>query len=96
MKRILIYSTFAMVIVALTFLLSNSSCSTNESAGKSGALDGSVAERAYVAPGEHDEFYGFFLRWIQWSGRCVWSSFRTSPARHSGLFCRCGKGVRFQ
>lgn len=35
-----------------------SSCSQNQST-KSGALGANVAERVYVAPGDHDEFYAF-------------------------------------
>lgn len=55
MKHIL-KSTLAIlsVLVALT------SCNnTGNSGKKSGALAGNVAEKVYVAPGEHDEFYAF-------------------------------------
>jgi len=41
--------------VALSF----SSCNNSNNGEKSGALSSNVAERVYVAPGEHDEFYGF-------------------------------------
>jgi nitrous-oxide reductase len=60
MKRILIYSSFVALTLAVALVLSNSSCSTNESANNSGALEGNVAQLSFVAPGEYDEFYGFF------------------------------------
>lgn len=36
------------------------SCGSKEAGENSGAMAGNAAERVYVAPGEHDEFYGFF------------------------------------
>lgn len=36
------------------------SCGGDKSDKKSGAIAGNAAERVYVAPGEYDEFYGFF------------------------------------
>lgn len=36
------------------------SCGGDKSDKKSGALAGNAAERVYVAPGEYDEYYGFF------------------------------------
>ncbi|WP_445196068.1 Sec-dependent nitrous-oxide reductase [Tamlana sedimenti] len=42
------------------FLMAITSCeNTKKADSKSGALVGNVAERVYVAPGEHDEFYAF-------------------------------------
>ena len=35
------------------------SCNNDDSSKKSGALASSAAEKVYVAPGEHDEFYAF-------------------------------------
>ncbi|RAV30022.1 Sec-dependent nitrous-oxide reductase [Sinomicrobium soli] len=35
-------------------------CNNNKSSGNRGALASSAAEKVYVAPGEHDEFYAFF------------------------------------
>ena len=46
----------AAVIVAITF----SSCNNSPQSGSSnGALSSNAAEKVYVAPGEHDEFYAF-------------------------------------
>ncbi len=53
MKNIL-KSTIAILSVLIAF----TSCN-NTSNSKSGALAGNVAEKVYVAPGEHDEFYAF-------------------------------------
>ncbi len=53
MKRIF-KSLIALVVLSAGF----SSCNTTES-GKEGALASSAAEKVYVAPGEHDEFYAF-------------------------------------
>lgn len=53
MKNIL-KSTLAILSVLIAF----TSCN-NTSNSKSGALAGNVAEKVYVAPGEHDEFYAF-------------------------------------
>jgi len=55
MKR-LINSFLALILVAGTF----SSCNKDESKkGDRGALASSAAEKVYVAPGEHDEYYAF-------------------------------------
>ena len=60
MKNLIGISTIIAIILALGLGLS--SCS-NQSTGKPGgssALAGDVASQVYVAPGEYDEFYGFF------------------------------------
>jgi nitrous-oxide reductase len=44
----------ALFIVAILY-----SCNTSNSSQTNGALGSSAAEKAYVAPGEHDEFYAF-------------------------------------
>lgn len=44
-----------LVIVALAF----TSCNNGSSSQTNGALSSSAAEKVYVAPGEHDEFYAF-------------------------------------
>ena len=49
-----IFKSALLAIVAVSFL---TSC--NNSSKKSGALTSNAAERVYVAPGEHDEFYAF-------------------------------------
>ena len=36
------------------------SCGSKEAGENTGAMAGNAAEKVYVAPGEHDEFYGFF------------------------------------
>ncbi len=49
-----------MVLLSLVALTLLGSCNNGSSKKKSqGALSGNVAERVFVAPGEHDEFYGF-------------------------------------
>ena len=60
MKRILIFSSFVTVVLIVFMVLSNSSCSTNEQSSSGGALSGNEAQLTYVAPGEYDEYYGFF------------------------------------
>ncbi|MEL0455605.1 Sec-dependent nitrous-oxide reductase [Flavobacteriaceae bacterium SZ-1-7] len=48
------------LIIMGIFLMAITSCeNTKKADSKSGALVGNVAERVYVAPGEHDEFYAF-------------------------------------
>ncbi|MDO5972511.1 Sec-dependent nitrous-oxide reductase [Flavivirga aquimarina] len=47
-------STFALLSILVAF----TSCN-NASKSNSGALSSSAAEKVYVAPGEHDEFYAF-------------------------------------
>ncbi len=47
-------------IAVLCILVAFTSCTnTKESDGKAGALASGAAEKVYVAPGEHDEFYAF-------------------------------------
>ncbi|GAA4939293.1 Sec-dependent nitrous-oxide reductase [Algibacter agarivorans] len=55
MKKIL-KSTVAILSVLVAFTSCNNS---GKSGNKSGALASNVAEKVYVAPGEHDEFYAF-------------------------------------
>ncbi len=43
------------LIIAITF----TSCNNGNSSKSNGALSSSAAEKVYVAPGEHDEFYAF-------------------------------------
>ena len=45
-------------LVLLSVLVAFTSCN-NASKSNSGALSSSAAEKVYVAPGEHDEFYAF-------------------------------------
>ncbi len=48
------------IVAMLSILLAFTSCNNSNKSNKSkGALAGNVAERVYVAPGEHDEFYAF-------------------------------------
>jgi len=49
----------SLIVIAL--LGTAISCGNKDSGGKSnkGALSSSAAEKVYVAPGEHDEFYAF-------------------------------------
>jgi len=54
MKNIIkLFSGFLFVAFAFT------SCDNGNSSQSNGALSSSAAEKVYVAPGEHDEFYGF-------------------------------------
>jgi nitrous-oxide reductase len=54
MKNIIKISLgFLMVAIAFT------SCNNRNSSQSNGALSSSAAEKVYVAPGEHDEFYAF-------------------------------------
>ncbi len=50
-----IFYKYILSIVTLTFI---AGCGNSEN--KSGALSSSKAEKVYVAPGEHDEYYAFF------------------------------------
>jgi nitrous-oxide reductase len=47
------------VFLTSAFLLSSCGNNGNSKSAKQGALSGNAAERVYVAPGEHDEFYAF-------------------------------------
>lgn len=49
--------TSILCIVAFSLLIV--SCG-NKEAGANGAMAGNAAEKVYVAPGEHDEYYAFF------------------------------------
>ena len=49
-----------LTITVLSVFIAFTSCNNSEKSDKrSGALAGNVAEKVYVAPGEHDEFYAF-------------------------------------
>jgi nitrous-oxide reductase len=54
MKSLFKFS-FTLVLAGLLF----TSCNTNGNQGSKGALSGSAAEKVYVAPGEHDDYYAF-------------------------------------
>ncbi|MBT3173414.1 MAG: Sec-dependent nitrous-oxide reductase [Lentimicrobiaceae bacterium] len=56
MKRIL-KSTIAIIVLSMVMVACGPT--TSKKGGSKGVLSGSQAERAYVAPGEHDEYYGF-------------------------------------
>jgi len=49
---------FKSAVALLSVLVAFTSCN-NTSQSNSGALSSSAAEKVYVAPGEHDEFYAF-------------------------------------
>ena len=55
--KILIRLFILSVSVGLLFVLT--SCGQNGNGSKSGALTSSAADRVFVPPGEHDEFYAF-------------------------------------
>ena len=49
-----------LLLLAAVGALSLTACNNGGSNNQnSGALGGNIAERVYVAPGEHDEYYGF-------------------------------------
>ena len=54
MKK-LILSVVALSFLSIAFI----GCNNNGNSSKSGALNSSAAEKVYVNPGEHDEFYAF-------------------------------------
>lgn len=56
MRVILKTITFALLFASLWTM---TSCSNGGSNSNSGAIGGSAAEKAFVAPGELDEFYAF-------------------------------------
>jgi len=60
MKNLIGISTIIAIILALGLGLSSCSNQSTEKPGGSSALAGDVASQVYVAPGEYDEFYGFF------------------------------------
>ncbi len=47
------------VILSTSFLIASCGNNGDSSSANQGALSGNAAERVYVAPGEHDEFYAF-------------------------------------
>ncbi|WP_242134329.1 Sec-dependent nitrous-oxide reductase [Aestuariivivens marinum] len=49
---------FKSVVAILSVFIAFTSCN-NSKQSNSGALAGNVADKVYVAPGEHDEFYAF-------------------------------------
>ncbi len=59
MKSIL-KSTIAIITVSIFMVACNPApTGSKDKTSRKGALSGSQAEKAYVAPGEHDEYYGF-------------------------------------
>ncbi len=47
------------ILLVFTMSILIVSCGSGNSGGNAGVMSGSVAEKAYVAPGEKDEFYAF-------------------------------------
>ena len=47
------------VLLSAAFILSSCGNNNGKASGSNGALNSSNAEKVYVAPGEHDEFYAF-------------------------------------
>lgn len=52
-------NVFKIMLGFLSLGIAVTSCNNQKSSQNSGALSSSAAERVYVAPGEHDEFYAF-------------------------------------
>ena len=47
--------SIGFLVIAIAF----TSCNDGKSSKSNGALSSNAAEKVYVAPGEHDEFYAF-------------------------------------
>lgn len=52
-------NTIGKYLLSFTALIFIMSCGNNNNSNNSGAMASSNAEKVYVAPGEHDEYYGF-------------------------------------
>ena len=50
---------YIIMLLGITALLTSCGNQSNNNGSSNGALSSSAAEKAYVAPGEHDEFYAF-------------------------------------
>lgn len=60
MKKYINLIAVAITLISITITSScNPAPTSKKDKNKTGALSGSVAEKAYVAPSEHDEYYGF-------------------------------------
>ena len=53
-------NTIGKYVLGITALVFITNCGNNSNTNNSGALASSKAEKVYVAPGEHDEYYAFF------------------------------------
>ncbi|MEN8124775.1 MAG: Sec-dependent nitrous-oxide reductase [Bacteroidota bacterium] len=51
--------SFIAIFTLSVIMVSCGDANSNKSTKQSGALSGNAAEKVYVAPGEHDEFYAF-------------------------------------
>ena len=51
------FNNFCTLVASALIL---GSCGSKEAGENTGGMAGNAAEKVYVAPGEHDEFYGFF------------------------------------
>jgi nitrous-oxide reductase len=52
-------NTIGKYLLSITALILITSCGNNNNSNNSGAMSSSKAEKVYVAPGEHDEYYAF-------------------------------------
>ncbi|NNC46310.1 MAG: Sec-dependent nitrous-oxide reductase [Winogradskyella sp.] len=52
-------NTIGKYLLSIAALIFITSCGNNNNSNNSGAMSSSKAEKVYVAPGEHDEYYGF-------------------------------------
>ncbi len=52
-------NTIGKYVLSITALIFITSCGNNNNTSNSGAMSSSKAEKVYVAPGEHDEYYAF-------------------------------------
>jgi len=52
-------NTVGKYLLSITALILITSCGNNNNSNNSGAMSSSKAEKVYVAPGEHDEYYAF-------------------------------------
>ena len=50
---------FKIIVIFLITAFTFTSCNNGNTSQQNGALSSNAAEKVYVAPGEHDEFYSF-------------------------------------
>lgn len=53
-------NTIGKYLLGISALIFLTNCGNNSNNSNSGAMSSSKAEKVYVAPGEHDEYYAFF------------------------------------
>lgn len=77
------YNYLTIIGLGLTFILSGCQTKSNNS---NGALSANAADKVYIAPGEHDEFYAFISGGVQRPIIRLRTSFRKVVQGNSGFF----------